>query len=134
MTKEQFWKIPLWLGVHQHVNRIVRESDKNICTSSGVQGSYSLVYRIPQPIKACRSDLIVTFDADVLSGIVGFGAIQGDGSSFLAETACEPGAQPAPFTIQAGDIAKLANLVIRNLASGDSPSEFVVRSITVEAT
>ncbi|MGM4892843.1 hypothetical protein [Tardiphaga sp. 709] len=133
MTNEKFWKIPLWLGVHQHINRIVREPDKNICTSSKVQGSYSLVYKIPGPIKACRSDLTVTFDADVLSGVIGFGAIQSDGSSFLAETACEAGAQPAAFTIQADDIAKLANLVIRNLASGDSQSEFVVRSITAEA-
>ncbi len=129
-TSKQSWNIPLWAGEAQNVDRIVRESDRIICISSGVPWSYCIVFIIPKAVRACDTELTVQCDVEVLSGSIGIGAIQNDGSTFINEAVCAAGEAPASLTITEDNVSNFAMLVIRNATPGGASAEFIFRSIT----
>jgi hypothetical protein len=134
-TSNQPWNIPLWAGEAQNVDRIVREADRILCATSPVQWSYAIVFKVPVALRSRKSNLIVEFDMDVISGRIGLGALEGDSMDFIAgmdEELCEPGVGIVPsLSIPETAAPDLAMLVIRNTAPGNTISEFVVRSISV---
>ncbi len=132
-TSTPFWNIPLWAGEAQNVDRIVREADRIICVSSGIQWSYSIVFRIPKAVRACETGLVIDFEIDILSGSIGIGAIQEDGSTFIDETVCKTGEPPSFLTISEDKVSRLAMLVVRNATAGGVSAEFIFKSITAFA-
>lgn len=129
-TTNQSWNVPLWAGEAQNVDRIVRESDRIICISSGIHWSYCIVFKIPKAVRSCETELSIQFEVDVLSGSIGIGAIQEDGSTFIDETVCAAGETPGSLTIPEDKVSSLAMLVVRNGTPNGASAEFIFKSIT----
>jgi hypothetical protein len=127
---KQSWNIPLWAGEAQNVDRIVRKTDRIICVSSGIHWSYCIVFKMPKAVRSCITELTIQFDVDIVSGSIGIGAIQDDGSTFIDETVCAAGEKPGSLTIAEEKVPNLAMLVIRNATPGGASAEFVFKSIT----
>jgi hypothetical protein len=73
---------------------------------------------------------VINFEIDVLSGSIGIGAIQEDGSTFIDETVCAAGETPSFLTISEDKVSSLAMLVVRNATPGGASAEFIFKSIT----
>lgn len=137
-VNSQVWSIPLWAGEAQNVDRIIRQSDRILCATSPAQWSYAIIFKVPIALRSCSLDLVIEFDMDVVSGQIGLGALQNDGTNFVLgvdEVLCEPGISIFPsLKIPQTEVLNFAMLVVRNTAPKNVVSEFIIKSISVRPT